>query len=81
MKKRNLFNLNQIVRSAGIYIEKDKKENSLLSTIIPNQGSWITLKTNMRLKKLKSYKLLSIKYYVNIQLKFSNKRRKKVQIS
>nr|YP_007517064.2 RNA polymerase beta subunit [Euglena viridis]AEY70834.2 RNA polymerase beta subunit [Euglena viridis] len=38
--------VNQIVRSPGIYFERNVKENSLLSTIIPNQGSWITIKYN-----------------------------------
>nr|AKL79025.1 RNA polymerase beta subunit [Euglena viridis] len=38
--------VNQIVRSPGIYFERNVKENSLLSTIIPNQGSWITIKFN-----------------------------------
>lgn len=36
--------INQIIRSSGIYIEKNTKENSLISTIIPNQGSWISIK-------------------------------------
>lgn len=41
-----LFNFNQIVRSPGIYFERNQKENSLIGTIIPNQGSWITIKLN-----------------------------------
>nr|YP_009144884.1 RNA polymerase beta subunit [Euglenaria anabaena]AKJ83331.1 RNA polymerase beta subunit [Euglenaria anabaena] len=36
--------VNQIVRSPGIYFERNIKEKSTLCTIIPNQGSWITLK-------------------------------------
>lgn len=36
--------VHQIVRSPGIYLEKNTKESSITSTIIPDQGSWITLK-------------------------------------
>jgi DNA-directed RNA polymerase subunit beta len=36
--------VSQIIRSPGIYFEKQKKENSIMSTIIPNKGSWITIK-------------------------------------
>ncbi len=38
--------INQIVRSPGIYIEKDKNEEYITGTLIPNQGSWITVKVN-----------------------------------
>jgi DNA-directed RNA polymerase subunit beta len=36
--------ISQIIRSPGLYFEKQKKDNSIVSTIIPNKGSWITLK-------------------------------------
>nr|YP_010700253.1 RNA polymerase subunit beta [Euglena deses]WCH63397.1 RNA polymerase subunit beta [Euglena deses] len=36
--------INQIVRSPGIYFERSKKDNSIISTIIPNKGSWISIK-------------------------------------
>lgn len=49
-KTLELFFFNQIVRSPGIYVEKNKNENSLISTIIPNQGSWLSLKLTMRVK-------------------------------
>lgn len=42
--KKYLFAINQIVRSPGIYFESNQKEKSLMSTIIPNKGSWITIK-------------------------------------
>lgn len=31
-------------------MEKNKKEKTSISTIIPNQGSWITLKLNLRFR-------------------------------
>ena len=39
--------VNQIVRSPGIYFQKDKNEKATTSTIIPNQGSWLTIKLNL----------------------------------
>ena len=45
-----LFDMNQIVRSPGIYFENNKKQMELIGTIIPNQGSWISIKINVRLK-------------------------------
>lgn len=39
--------VNQIVRSPGIYTQKTKDKKSLTSTIIPKQGSWVTLKLNV----------------------------------
>ena len=36
--------MNQVVRSAGIYTEKNEREGSLVGTLIPNLGSWITVK-------------------------------------
>nr|YP_009145381.1 RNA polymerase beta subunit [Cryptoglena skujai]AKL39006.1 RNA polymerase beta subunit [Cryptoglena skujai] len=38
--------INQIIRSPGIYLEKNKKENTTIGTIIPNQGSWLIIKIN-----------------------------------
>lgn len=40
--------VNQIVRSPGIYFQKDKNEKAITSTIIPNQGSWLTIKLNKK---------------------------------
>nr|YP_009145448.1 RNA polymerase beta subunit [Monomorphina parapyrum]AKL78921.1 RNA polymerase beta subunit [Monomorphina parapyrum] len=40
--------LNQIIRSPGIYFEQNTNEKSVTATIIPNQGSWITIKTDER---------------------------------
>jgi len=39
--------VNQIIRSPGIYFQKDKNEKAITSTIIPNQGSWLTIKINL----------------------------------
>jgi DNA-directed RNA polymerase subunit beta len=39
--------VNQIVRSPGVYFQKDKNKKTITSTIIPNQGSWITIKLNL----------------------------------
>jgi hypothetical protein len=44
--------LNQIVRCPGIYLEKNKKEDSSTCTIIPFIGSWITLKLDLCIKNL-----------------------------
>lgn len=44
LKKEILFSVNQIVRSPGIYFEKNLKEKSITCTIIPEKGSWITIK-------------------------------------
>lgn len=38
--------MNQIVRSPGLYYEKEKNTNNILGTLIPNQGSWLTIKIN-----------------------------------
>lgn len=43
--------LNQIVRCPGIYLEKNKKENSYSCTIIPYIGSWVTIKIDLWIKK------------------------------
>lgn len=39
--------VNQIVRSPGVYFQKDKNQKTITSTIIPTQGSWITIKLNI----------------------------------
>ena len=39
--------INQIIRSEGIYFETNTKEKSFTSTIIPYQGSWLTLKIDL----------------------------------
>jgi DNA-directed RNA polymerase subunit beta len=44
IKGRNRIVINQLIRSPGIYFEKEKKEKSFICTIIPNTGSWITIK-------------------------------------
>lgn len=43
-KKYLQFLINQIVRSPGIYFEKNLKEKSITSTLIPEKGSWLTIK-------------------------------------
>lgn len=48
-----LSSLNQIVRCPGVYLEKNKKEESSTCTIIPFIGSWITLKLDLCLRNLK----------------------------
>ena len=40
--------INQIVRSPGLYCEEEKNDNSLIGTIIPNKGSWLTIKINKK---------------------------------
>lgn len=44
---RFLLKISQIIRSPGVYFEKQKKDNSITGTIIPNKGSWITLKMDV----------------------------------
>lgn len=40
--------INQIVRSPGLYCEEDKKDSSIVGTIIPIKGSWLSLKINRK---------------------------------
>lgn len=36
-----------MVRNSGVYFETDEKENKI-GTVIPIEGFWLTIKTNMR---------------------------------
>lgn len=38
--------ISQIIRSPGIYFEKNEKENSYMCTIIPQKGGWLVIKIN-----------------------------------
>lgn len=40
--------VNQIIRSPGLYFKKNKNEDCATATIIPNQGSWITIKIDKK---------------------------------
>lgn len=44
--------INQIIRSPGIYLERKKKENIKIGIIIPNEGSWLTIKINISFTNL-----------------------------
>nr|YP_010700491.1 RNA polymerase subunit beta [Strombomonas costata]WCH63631.1 RNA polymerase subunit beta [Strombomonas costata] len=46
-----IINGNTRLINPGIYFDKNKKEESVVCTIIPSQGSWITLKLDIYLKK------------------------------
>ena len=48
------FKINQIVRSPGIYFEKNLKEKSITCTIIPEKGSWLTIKLDKCSNKYKN---------------------------
>lgn len=48
---RKSSNITQIVRSPGIYFSENKKEQSFTATIIPEKGSWLTIKLDNRISK------------------------------
>lgn len=53
------------MRCPGIYFEKNIKEKTILCTIIPNIGSWMTIKLTMRFKKnYFTEKIINLKYYI-----------------
>jgi DNA-directed RNA polymerase subunit beta len=41
---KNRVIIHQIIRSPGIYFEKNKKENTFTCTIIPKKGQWLIIK-------------------------------------
>nr|YP_009032769.1 RNA polymerase beta subunit [Euglenaformis proxima]AGL12035.1 RNA polymerase beta subunit [Euglenaformis proxima] len=40
--------ISQIIRSPGVYLEEEKSDSSVVLTVIPDRGSWLTIKLTLR---------------------------------